>query len=332
MKTYYVIIFLQLILITQESELNIRNLKKTSNKKTIEAGISIITILGCILFIIFFISNKIRKRNLQRTITTNLCETEKQLNLKKKEYLFQNELKPKILKLKMPENYFNECAICLDNIKENDTITNTPCNHIFHFDCFKKYMFVTTDTHCPLCKFDFFSILNGKEIDFENINIDNSKNNYNKIENFFINNLPSFNDINNDNSNINDSKMKNNNSICITYDINTNNVNINEHLNKNDENNFNNNQINEDINNSFKKVVIPINDNNNKENNSNYSNEDIFFSPIIIKKKGIEINDEGDNEISTTSKLRINNYNKRKIILFSDEEKSDEKKSNINNE
>ena len=75
--------------------------------------------------------------------------------------------------------------------------------------------------------------------------------------------------------------------------------------------------------------MFPIIDNINKENISHYSNEDIFFSPIIIKKKGSEINDEVDNEISTTSKLRINNYNKRKIILFSDEEKSDVKKSNI---
>ena len=326
MKSYYIIIILQLLLITQELELNIRKLKKASNKTTIEAGISIITILGCILFIIFFVSNIIRKRNLQRTIRNNLNETKKQLNLKKKEYLFQNELKPKILKLKLPEKYFNECAICLENIKENDIITNTPCNHIFHFDCFKEYMFVTTDTHCPLCKFDFFSIVNGKDINFDNINIDNFNINFNKIENCFINNHTSDNDINNDNSNINNSKIKNNNSICITYDINTNIVNTNEYLNKDEENNLNKNQINEETNNNFTKVVIPIIDNINKENISHYSNEDIFFSPIIIKKKGNEINDEVDNEISTSSKLRINNYNKRKIILFSDEEKSDEKK------
>jgi hypothetical protein len=191
MKSYYIIIILQLLLITQELELNIRQLRKASNKTIIEAGISIITILGCILFIIFFVSNIIRKRNLQRTIRNNLNETKKQLNLKKKEYLFQNELKPKILKLKLPEKYFNECAICLENIKENDIITNTPCNHIFHFDCFKEYMFVTTDTHCPLCKFDFFSILNGKEIDFENINIENNNPNNIKTEECFINNIPS---------------------------------------------------------------------------------------------------------------------------------------------
>jgi hypothetical protein len=54
-----------------------------------------------------------------------------------------------------------------------------------------------------------------------------------------------------------------------------------------------------------------------------------FLVLLLLKKKGIEINDECDNEISTTSKLRIHNYNKRTIIFFSDEEKSDEKKINI---
>ncbi len=32
-------------------------------------------------------------------------------------------------------------------------------------------MFVTTETNCPLCKFNFFSIVNGKDINFDNINI-----------------------------------------------------------------------------------------------------------------------------------------------------------------
>ena len=81
--------------------------------------------------------------------------------------------------------------ICLENIKQNDIITNTPSNYIFHFDCFKEYMFVTTHIYCPLCKFDFFSILNGKEIDFNNINTQNNNLNNIKTEKCFINNLPS---------------------------------------------------------------------------------------------------------------------------------------------
>ena len=96
----------------------------------------------------------------------------------------ENKLKPKILKLKPQENYFNECAICLDNIKENDIINNTSCYHIFHFLCFKEYMYVNTETNCPLCKFNFFSIVNGKDINFDNINIDNFNINFKKIEDF----------------------------------------------------------------------------------------------------------------------------------------------------
>ena len=52
-------------------------------------------------------------------------------------------------------------------------------------------MFITIDTHCPLCKFDFFSVLNGKEIDFNNINTENNNLNNIKTEECFINNLPS---------------------------------------------------------------------------------------------------------------------------------------------
>ena len=189
MNTYYLNIFFQLFLLTREFELNIRQLKKSRNRKTIEAGISIILVLTFILLVMIIISNIIRKRTLERTQRYNLNDTQKQLNLKKKVYLFQNELKPKILKLKISENFYNECTICLDNVKENDIITYTPCNHIFHFDCFKQYMFITTDTHCPLCKFDFFSLLNEKDIDFNIINVEN--NNNIKTEEYFINN-PSY--------------------------------------------------------------------------------------------------------------------------------------------
>ena len=197
MKTFFIILFFQLFLITEELELNLRKLLNKKKKLVIIIGCSIISVLFCLLVIIIIVyfiikKNYIQRRSNQINLNRNkITKEEKELILKKKEYLFQNELKPKILKLKIPENYFNECAICLDNIKENDTITNTPCNHIFHFDCFKKYMFVTTDTHCPLCKFDFFSILNGKEIDFENINIENNNPNNIKTEECFINNIPS---------------------------------------------------------------------------------------------------------------------------------------------
>ena len=39
MNTYYLNIFFQLFLLTREFELNIRQLKKSRNRKTIEAGI-----------------------------------------------------------------------------------------------------------------------------------------------------------------------------------------------------------------------------------------------------------------------------------------------------
>ena len=197
MKLYSVIIFLQLLLLTQELQLNLRILLSKKKKTVIIIGSSLIAFLLCLLAVLLIIGYIIKKKYIQRRrnqINSNrniITKEQKELIFKKKEYLFQNELKPKILKLKIPENYFEKCAICLDNLKENDIISNTPCNHIFHFDCFKKYMFITIDTHCPLCKFDFFSILNGKEIDFNNINTENNDPNNIKTEECFINNLPS---------------------------------------------------------------------------------------------------------------------------------------------
>ena len=149
----------------------------------------------------------------------------------------------------MPENYFEKCSICLDNLKENDIISNTPCDHIFHFDCFKKYMFITIDTHCPLCKFDFFSVLNGKEIDFNNINTENNNLNNIKTEECFIKNLPS----------------------------------------------HRSNVIN--IKNTIRKIL--------------------FSSPIIIRNKGNENNDENENEV-TTSKLKLSIKQNDKIKFYSD--------------
>ena len=199
MKNYFLIIFLELLIFTEELEL--RKLLSKKKKTIVIIGCSLIGFLLCLLVVLLIIHYFIKKNIIQRRTTqTNpnrkkLTNEEKNLIFKKKEYLFQNELKPKILKLKNPENYFDKCPICLDKIKENDIITYTPCNHIFHFDCFKQYMFITTDTHCPLCKFDFFSLLNEKDIDFNIINVEN--NNNIKTEEHFINNPSHRSDANN---------------------------------------------------------------------------------------------------------------------------------------
>ena len=47
------------------------------------------------------------------------------------------------------------CSICLDDIKDHQLSYKLSCNHVFHFTCFKKYVYKTTDcffTDCPNCK------------------------------------------------------------------------------------------------------------------------------------------------------------------------------------
>lgn len=47
------------------------------------------------------------------------------------------------------------CTICLDNVEDHQLPYKLSCGHIFHFTCFKKYVFHKTQTFfsdCPNCK------------------------------------------------------------------------------------------------------------------------------------------------------------------------------------
>ena len=91
------------------------------------------------------------------------------------EYLFKNNLKQKIIKLKFPNLLYNECPICLENIKENDKVSYTPCKHIFHFDCLKNWLETEAlNPQCPNCK---YSILSNVELNYINLNDNNGNNN-----------------------------------------------------------------------------------------------------------------------------------------------------------
>ena len=52
---------------------------------------------------------------------------------------------------------------CLEKFNKNiSKICTTPCNHIFHFYCLKKYVFQFNNLNCPLCKKEYL-----KENDFD---------------------------------------------------------------------------------------------------------------------------------------------------------------------
>ena len=59
--------------------------------------------------------------------------------------------------LEIFKNNTNNCTICLENyIDQKSLICLTPCNHIFHYDCIKKWSLNNTGLFkCPNCNFDF---------------------------------------------------------------------------------------------------------------------------------------------------------------------------------
>ena len=48
------------------------------------------------------------------------------------------------------ECVIDECTICLNGYKLNETKKTTDCNHIFHEECLEKWL--TTNNSCPLCR------------------------------------------------------------------------------------------------------------------------------------------------------------------------------------
>ena len=86
------------------------------------------------------------------------------------------------------ENYIEnnekeKCIICLEEIKINENVCYLPCKHVFHFKCLKLYFYDNLCSECPLCKYDLFTILNEKNIDFKDIVI-NLENETKMIEHY----------------------------------------------------------------------------------------------------------------------------------------------------
>jgi glutaredoxin-related protein len=134
----------------------------------------ILIIIIFLLILICNIINWIKTTRISNNSSYSINDNNNNNNLLKKHYLFQNDLKLIIYNNDMIK-YGEECTICLENFIVNKVrVCLTPCHHIFHFSCLKQYIFKSNDTHCPNCKFDFFSLLEGKNIDYDLVEIDES--------------------------------------------------------------------------------------------------------------------------------------------------------------
>ena len=150
-------------------------------------SIVIVIIILLIIYICFF--QKYKNKNIDKTL----------FEKKKKIYLFQNIIIP----LKYNDEYEkfgNQCSICLEKYGEKKKICLTECNHIFHFKCLRKFILESKFSLCPLCKFDLVKNLKEKNINFNNIIINELSLDDEEEENPENNNINSYSNSNNSNN------------------------------------------------------------------------------------------------------------------------------------
>ncbi len=124
----------------------------------------IIIIIIIFIIIIFFLILIIRVNIINQKILGK-----KDLIKKQKVYIFQKIIIPLN---KIPNNSLNlgsQCPICLDDFTPLKKVCSTPCKHIFHFKCLRKYIIETNNSNCPICKFDLLKVLDGKKINYKTI-------------------------------------------------------------------------------------------------------------------------------------------------------------------
>ena len=135
-------------------------------------------LLVVILFIFykFYLNSYIERNKIPNFKTTNKFEL-------KKHFLFQ-----KLMKWKFYKNNGDEevCPICLQKFNKSiSKICITPCKHIFHFYCLKKFVFEFNNLNCPYCKKEYLS---SKNFDLHGIRIiplDEKDNPINELKNFY---------------------------------------------------------------------------------------------------------------------------------------------------
>ena len=232
-------------------------------------------------------------------------QNEEEITLKKKIYIFKNIMKPIQYDIKEHEKYGTQCMICLDNFNENKQICFTNCKHVFHYKCLYDYIINTSDSHCPDCKFDFFTLIENESIEYSKINIESYRNtSNNNIENYQImilnininnndNNISNNDNINNDennniSNNIDNQIETNRQNLTTNTNINTNCILLNQNSAFNEEDNK---IVNED-NSLFKnkKIKKPITTENT--NNETFGNTDIIYN----NERNTETNENKENK------------------------------------
>ena len=136
-------------------------------------------------------STNLNRNSVENVIVSNR-EVKKEVK-KKINYICLKVLKNEIFSNDLRQKYGENCSICLEKFEEGQTtISITPCEHIFHFECIKKWIESNGFTpYCPNCKYYFIKKNDENNnpsvmLIRRNINNNNNNNNYNNNN---INNL-----------------------------------------------------------------------------------------------------------------------------------------------
>ena len=112
----------------------------------------IVIILGIFLIKKCCFQKEIKDQILSNEMITSHISNMTQINKNKEEVnkLFKTELIPTKYIKSNSDN--NKCTICQEDFKNDSSIITTKCKHIFHFGCFKNWVFNNIITpKCPNC-------------------------------------------------------------------------------------------------------------------------------------------------------------------------------------
>lgn len=250
MKTFFLFRIIQLFLF-----LTFVSPNSNSTKHNSKISILFFFFISCIIIFIIMAIIVYYYKNQNKNSQDELI-----LNKKKKLFLFQNVLIPVKYNFFEFEKYGTKCTICLDKFGNSKNVCLTPCNHIFHHKCLRKYIFESKFSNCPLCKYDLFICLKKLSINYKCIKIpenalslDNEEDSEN---NNYVNDIKIYDNNYNDeiDSKDNNISIKENNSHIV---LKVNNKKKNKYFISNDsEDYFHNKQISEQIKDPRKDTII----------------------------------------------------------------------------
>ena len=153
----------------------------------------VLIILIIVLIILYFVIKKRMETRYRENLENEAKEKQKELERKKKlvKDLLEGCLKPVLFTKNTSINDCISCTICIDDFEIGKSqISITPCNHIFHYECIKKWIEDNVlNPQCPNCKYNFFdNFVHSSVVKINNNNTNNNEQNDNNGNNNVQNN------------------------------------------------------------------------------------------------------------------------------------------------